>query len=46
LYNVLIEFGIPMKVVRIIKMCLNETYDRVRVGKRMSNMVAIQNGWE
>jgi hypothetical protein len=26
LYNILIEFGIPMKFVRPIKMCLNETY--------------------
>jgi hypothetical protein len=26
LYNILIEFGIPMKLVRLIKMCLNETY--------------------
>jgi hypothetical protein len=25
-YNILIEFGIPMKLVRLIKMCLNETY--------------------
>jgi len=25
LYNIIIEFGIPMKVVRLIKMCLNET---------------------
>ena len=33
LYNILIEFGIPMKLVRIIKMCLTETYSRVRVGK-------------
>jgi len=24
-YNILIEHGIPMKLVRIIKMCLNET---------------------
>jgi len=24
LYNILIEFGIPMKLVRLIKMCLNE----------------------
>jgi purine nucleoside phosphorylase len=23
LYNILIEFGIPMKLVRLIKMCLN-----------------------
>jgi hypothetical protein len=24
LYNILIEFGIPMKLVRLIKMCLSE----------------------
>jgi len=32
LYNILIEFGIPIKLVRLMKMCLNETYSRVRVG--------------
>jgi len=26
LYNILIEFGIPMKLVRLIKMCLTKTY--------------------
>ena len=26
LYNILIEFGIPKKLVRLIKMCLTETY--------------------
>jgi hypothetical protein len=35
LYNILIEFGIPTKLVRLIKMCLNETYSRVRVGKHL-----------
>jgi hypothetical protein len=34
LYNNLIEFGIPMKLVRQIKMSLNETYSRVRGGKQ------------
>jgi len=29
LYNILIEFGITMKLVRLIKMCLRETYSRV-----------------
>jgi len=33
LYNILIEYGIPMKLVSVIKMCLTETYSRVRVGK-------------
>jgi hypothetical protein len=33
LYNILLEFGIPKELVRLIKMCLNETYSKVRVGK-------------
>jgi hypothetical protein len=28
LYNILIEFGISKKLVRLIKMCLTETYSR------------------
>jgi hypothetical protein len=35
LYNILIEFGIPTKIVRLIKMCLNETHSRVHIGKNM-----------
>ena len=38
LYNILIEFGVPHKLVRLIKMRLNETYGRVRVGKNLSDM--------
>jgi hypothetical protein len=26
LYNIVIEFGVPMKLVKLIKMCLNEMY--------------------
>jgi hypothetical protein len=33
LYNILIEFEIPRKLVGLIKTCLNETYSRVRIGK-------------
>ena len=44
LYNILIEFGIPMKLVWLIKMCLTETYNRVRVGKNLSDMFPIRNG--
>jgi hypothetical protein len=44
LYNILIEFEIPMKLVRLIKMCLNETYSKVRVGKHSSDSFPIQNG--
>jgi hypothetical protein len=36
LYNILIEFGIPMKLVRLIKMCSNETYSKIRMGKHLS----------
>ena len=43
-YNILIEFGIPMKLVRLIKLCLTETYSRVRVGKHLSDMLTIRNG--
>jgi hypothetical protein len=32
LYKILIEFGVPMKPVRLNKMCLNETHTRVRRG--------------
>ncbi|KAJ4449205.1 hypothetical protein ANN_00602 [Periplaneta americana] len=35
LYDILIEFGIPKKLVRLIKMCLSETYSRVRIGISM-----------
>jgi hypothetical protein len=44
LCNILIEFGIPMKLVRLIKMCPNESYSRVRVGKNLSDMLPIRNG--
>jgi hypothetical protein len=33
LYNILLEFGIPRKPVKLIKMCLNVTYSKVCVGK-------------
>jgi hypothetical protein len=43
LYNI-IEFGIPMKVIRFIKLCLNETYSKVRRGKNFSDEFLVQNG--
>jgi hypothetical protein len=44
LYNIIIEFGIPMKLIWLIKMCLNETYSKVRIGKHLSDSFPIQNG--
>ena len=44
LYNILMKFGIPKKLIRLIKMSLTETYNRVRVGKNLSDMFRIRNG--
>ena len=42
LHNILIQFDIPIKLVRLTKMCLNETYSRVQVGKHLSDMFPIK----
>ena len=44
LHKILIEFGIPRKIVRLIKMSLTETYSRVRVGKNVSDRFLFRNG--
>jgi len=44
LYNILIELGITKKLVRLIRMCLTETYSRVRLGKNLSDIFPIRNG--
>jgi hypothetical protein len=44
LYSILLEFGIPKKLVRLIKMCLNETYSKFCVDKLFSDKFPIQNG--
>ena len=43
MYNILIEFGIPKKLVSFLGMYLTETYSRVRVGKNLSEMFPIRN---
>jgi len=43
LYNILNEFGIPMELVRLIKMSMTETYSTVWVGKNLSDMFPIRN---
>jgi hypothetical protein len=42
-YDIIMEFGISMKLVRLIKMCLNKTYNRVWVGKHLSKLFPIRN---
>jgi hypothetical protein len=44
LYSILTEIGMHMKAVRIIKLCLKETYNEVHIGKYMSDGFPIQNG--
>jgi hypothetical protein len=38
-YNILIQFGVPMKLIRLIKMCF-----KVRIDKHLSDSFPIQNG--
>jgi len=35
-----------MKLVRLIKMCLTVTFSRVQVGKNLSDMFPIKNGFK
>jgi hypothetical protein len=44
LYSILLEFGIPKKLVGLIKTCLNETYSTVQISKNLSDKFPIQNG--
>jgi hypothetical protein len=43
LYNSFIEFRVNMKVVWLIKICLNETYSKVHIGKHLSDIFPIRN---
>jgi hypothetical protein len=38
------EFGIPMKLVGRIEMCLNENYSEIHIGKHLCDNFPIQNG--
>ena len=44
LYNIVIEFGIRMKLVGQMNIRLNETYSTVWVGKHLSDIFLIKNG--
>jgi hypothetical protein len=44
LYNILIQFGISMKLVSLIKVCISEMFSRVCIGKNLSVRFPIMNG--
>jgi hypothetical protein len=44
LYSILIEFGIPRKLVGPIKLCLNETFSTVCLEKYQHDKFPIQSG--
>jgi len=39
LYSILTDFGVSMNLVKLIKMCLSEDYNRVRIGKNLSDII-------
>ena len=43
MYNILIEFDVPLKRVRLIQFCLNETFIIFRVGKHLSDVFLIKS---
>jgi hypothetical protein len=43
-YSILIKFGVPMKLLRLNKMCLNDMYIKVRICKSLSDNFPIRNG--
>jgi len=44
LYNIVIQFGIPMRLVKLTKMCLNEIYSRFREVKHLSDTFPVKSG--
>jgi hypothetical protein len=44
LYNIPTEFSVPMKLVRLIKMCLDETFSKFSIFKHLSENFPVQNG--
>jgi hypothetical protein len=43
LCNFIVAFGTPVMLVILIKLCLNETYKTVRVGKHLTDIFPIKN---
>jgi hypothetical protein len=43
-YSILIEFGVPIELVRPFKKCLNEICSKVCMGNHLSDNFPVQNG--
>jgi hypothetical protein len=43
LYIITIKFGVPMKLLRLIKMCFSEIYSKVLTGKNLSDSFPYPN---
>jgi hypothetical protein len=43
LYNILEELSVHMRLIRLIKIWLSETYIKIRTGNLLSNAFRIQN---
>jgi hypothetical protein len=43
LYSIFIEFGLPMKLLRLIKMFRNEMYSTVCIGNHLFDNFPVQN---
>ena len=43
LYDILIKFGVPKKLVRLINTCLDGTQRKVRIGNYLSSSFPIEN---
>ena len=44
MYNILIQFRKPMKLVRLINLCPHETYSTVQVDKNLPDTIPIKKG--
>jgi hypothetical protein len=44
MYSLLIGFSKPVKLVRLIKICLNETCSKVCIGENLSDAFLIWSG--
>jgi hypothetical protein len=42
-YDIATEFGIPMKLVMLMKMCLNKTHGTIQLVKHLSDMFPTEN---